>query len=80
MMIPAYWFGRMAVIGGLFLGLNARAPAQEKAPIPSFTGERVIVLGVANQYASIAGQIARLEKASPQSYYVVVVNSTGNGE
>ena len=37
------------------------------------------MVGVPDQYGSLAGQITRLEKASPQSYYVVVVNSTGHG-
>ena len=39
-------FGRLAVIGGLILGIDPGARAQEPTPIPDFTGKRVIVAGV----------------------------------
>ena len=82
MMTSLFRVGWAAVIGGLIFaaGPGARAQAQQKAPIPPFKGERVIVVGAPDRYATLAGQIARLEKASPQSYYVVVVNSSGKGE
>ena len=80
MMISILRFGPGAVIGSLVLLIgHPRRGHSRRPPIPPFTGERVIVAGVPDQYASLAGQIARLEKASPQSYYVVVVKSTGTG-
>ena len=79
MMISILRFGRAAVIGSLVLLIGRSAHAQQKTPIPTFTGERVIVAGVPDRYDALAGQIARLEKSSPQSYYVVVVKSTGTG-
>ena len=59
--------------------IGSTTRAQEKTPIPSFTGERVIVRDVPDRYGVLADQITRLEKSSPQSYYVVVVKSTGQG-
>jgi hypothetical protein len=73
-------FSRAAVLAGLLLSLQGRAAwSQEKTPLPPFTGERVIVKGVDDRFGDLQGQIARLEKSSPQSYYVVVVKSTGPG-
>ena len=79
MMISMLRFVPAAVIGSLVFWVGPAAWAQQKPSIPSFTGERVIVVGVPDQYGSLAGHITRLEKASPQSYYVVVVKSTGRG-
>ncbi len=79
MMISILRFGLTAVIGSLVFWVGPVALAQQNPPIPPFTGERVIVAGVPDQFAALAGQILRLEKASPQSYYVVVVKSTGRG-
>jgi hypothetical protein len=79
MKMRMFGIGRAAVIGGLILGIDPGAIAQERTPIPDFTGKRVIVAGVPDQYSAIASQIARLEKGSPQSYFVVIVNSTGEG-
>jgi TPM domain len=81
MMTSLFRVGWAAVMGGLILAVGpaARAQEQQKAPIPRFSGERVIVVGAPDRYASLAGQIAKLEKASPQSYYVIVVNSSGKG-
>ena len=76
-MISKLWLGPAAVIGGLVFWIGPAALAQQNPAIPSFTGERVIVAGVPDQFGAIAGQITRLEKASPQSYYVVIVKSTG---
>ena len=72
-------FGRPAFVAGLFFLIGISASAQQKTPIPSFTGERVIVADVPDRYGVLADQIKRLEKSSPQSYYVVVVKSTGTG-
>ena len=79
MMISMLRFGTAGVMGSLVFLVGPAIWAQQKPPIPSFTGERVIVAGVPDQYSALAGQITRLEKASPQSYYVVVVKSTGRG-
>jgi uncharacterized membrane protein YgcG len=80
MMISILRLRRVAVICSLLFLVVPTARAQQKPAIPAFTGERVIVVGVPDRYEAIAGQIARLEKASPQSYYVVIVNSTGRGK
>jgi hypothetical protein len=79
MMMRMLRLGPAAVMGSLVFWVGSTAWAQQKPPIPSFTGERVIVVGVPDQYRALAGQIARLEKASPQSYYVVIMKSTGRG-
>jgi hypothetical protein len=80
MMISILRFGPAAFIGSLVFWVGPAALARQKPPIPAFTGERVIVEGVPDQFGALAGQITRLEKASPQSYYVVVVKSTGTGK
>jgi hypothetical protein len=49
------------------------------SPIPAFTGARVYVSGVPDRYEPVRDEIATLERSSPQTYYVVVVRSTGNG-
>jgi uncharacterized membrane protein YgcG len=79
MMISILRFGWTGVIGTSVFLIGSLAQAQQKTPIPSFSGERVIVAGVPDRYDALGAQIARLEKASPQSYYVVVVKSTGTG-
>jgi hypothetical protein len=63
MMMSMLRFGPATAIGSLLFWVVPAAWAQQKPPIPSFTGERVIVAGVPDQYGAIAGQIARLEKA-----------------
>ncbi len=55
------------------------AMAQERPSLPKFTGAHVIVEGVPDQFDDLKSQIARLEKSSPQKYYVVVVKSAGTG-
>jgi hypothetical protein len=72
-------FGRAALVAGLIFSIGISASAQQKTPVPSFNGERVIVADVPDRYGVLADQIKRLEKSSPQSYYVVVVKSTGTG-
>ena len=72
-------FGRLGFVAGLVFLIGISASAQEKTPIPSFTGERVIVADVPDRYRVLSDQISQLEKLSPQSYYVVVVKSTGTG-
>ena len=70
---------RAAVLTALLLLHGHAAGAQEKTPLPPFTGERVIVKGVDDRFQDARTHIARLEKSSPQTYYVVVVKSTGRG-
>ncbi len=76
---------RFQRLGNLFLaGAWLAAPAgqvfgQQKTPLPRYTGERVIVVGAPDRYDAVRTQIARLEAASPQSYHVVVVHSSGTG-
>ncbi|MDG3006343.1 TPM domain-containing protein [Paludisphaera mucosa] len=54
--------------------------AEEASPMPAFTGERLYVQGAADRYAPVADAIRSLESRSPQSYYVVVVKSSGEGQ
>lgn len=56
------------------------AIAQEKTPIPTFTGESLYVAGVPNTFEPLRDEIHRLEQSSPQAYYVAVVNSSGPGK
>ena len=80
MMTSFLRIGRAAVVGSLVFWTVSIVRAQQVPAIPSFTGERVIVVGVPDRYGALGGQITRLEKASPQSYYVVVMNSSGRGD
>jgi uncharacterized membrane protein YgcG len=73
-------FRRLAVIAGLALSTGSGAAAQEKTPFPSLSDQRVYVAGVPDRYGGLADQITRLERSSPQTYYVVVVKSTGPGQ
>ena len=50
MMISILRFGRLAAISSLVFLIGHSAHAQQKTPIPSFTGERVIVAGVPDRY------------------------------
>ena len=72
-------FGRLGFFGGVFFLIGIPVLAQQKTPIPAFTGERVVVADVPDRYGVLVDQIKQLEKTSPQSYYVVVVKSTGTG-
>jgi uncharacterized membrane protein YgcG len=47
--------------------------------LPTLSDQRVYVAGVPDRYGGLADQIKRLERSSPQTYYVVVVKSTGPG-
>jgi len=71
--------GRPAIIAGVVLSIGSAARAQEKTPFPPLSDQRVYVAGVPDQYAGLADRIKRLERSSPQTYYVVVVKSTGPG-
>jgi len=80
MLTSLFRFGRPAVIAGLVLSMGSAALAQEKTPFPPLSDQRVYVAGVPDRYDGLAGQIKRLERSSPQTYYVVVVKSTGRGQ
>jgi hypothetical protein len=69
-------FGWPAFIAGWVFSLAAAASGQEKAKFPEFTGKRVYVVGVPDRYQSLDAQINRLERSSPQTYYVVVISTT----
>ena len=58
---------------------SAQRPS-DPSPIPEYTGERVYQTQVDGDYDSLRPDIARLEKESSQTYYVVVVRSTGSGK
>src|SRR5687767_821993 len=51
-----------------------------KTPFPEFTGKRLYVSGVTDVYQPLAAQIEQLEQESPQTYYVIVVESSGEGQ
>lgn len=56
------------------------APAQDAPPIPDLGREHVYALGVPDEYGPLRDEIARLERDSPQRYYVVVLRSAGPGD
>jgi hypothetical protein len=56
------------------------ARGAERTPYPAFSGDRVYVAGVPDRFDGLTDQIKRLEKTSPQTYYVAVVKSFGEGE
>lgn len=60
--------------------LSASARGQDRTPFPEFTGQRLIVAGVENSYEPLRDDIQRIEQASPQTYYVVVIASSGTGD
>lgn len=65
----------------LWLAVAAPLAAQEPmTPYPEFTGGRVYVAGVADQYSPLASDIDGIEAGSPQTYYIVAVQSAGPGE
>ena len=53
--------------------------ARDRSPIPRFTGARVYTVNVEDSFSNLDTTIRKLEKASPQTYYVVVVKSFGEG-
>ena len=63
----------------LLAGSTGQAVAQERTPIPEYTGDRVYIKDVPGSYRSLNETIKQLERSSPQSYFVVVVRSAGPG-
>jgi|GEM_PF-3313949 len=74
-------FHRLTILAVLLTAWwQPRAFAQSSpSPIPDFTGDRIYLSGVRDDFSPLRDDIARLEKASLQTYYVVVVRSTGKG-
>ncbi len=60
-------------------GSPGQAAAQERTPIPEYTGDRVYIRDVPGSYDSLKDSIKQLERSSPQSYFVVVVRTVGQG-
>jgi hypothetical protein len=79
MMTTLLHLRRTAAVAGLVLFLGSAVHAQEKIPFPSLSDKRVYVVDVPDRYQGLAEQINRLERTSPQTYYVVVMKSTGAG-
>src|SRR5208283_6161202 len=72
----------LIVLMGLWIvaGLVGRSHAQEKSPIPEYTGDRVYVApDVPGSYQTLSQAIKELERSSPQTYFVVVVRYAGQG-
>ncbi|MGB0067208.1 MAG: TPM domain-containing protein, partial [Isosphaeraceae bacterium] len=63
----------------LLAGSTGQAAAQERTPIPEYTGDRVYIKDEPGSYQSLNETIKQLERSSPQSYFVVVVRSAGLG-
>jgi len=71
---------RGLLLAAFWLSSSAFAAPQDKTPFPVFTGEHVYVSGVPDAYESLRTELKKRENASPQEYYVVVVQSSGAGE
>jgi uncharacterized membrane protein YgcG len=72
-------FGKRALIAAWVLGLTGTSRAQEKTPVPALSAQRLYVAGVPDRYGGLADHIKQLERSSAQTYYVVIVKSTGRG-
>ncbi len=72
-------FMRLSTIAAAACLVTA-ARGAERTPYPAFTGDRVYVAGVSDRFDGLTDQIKRLEKTSPQTYYVAVVKSFGDGQ
>jgi uncharacterized membrane protein YgcG len=71
-------FMRLATVA-MLAGATTMGRAAERTPYPAFTGERVYTSGVPDRFDALGEHITRLEKSSPQTYYVAVVKSFGDG-
>ena len=80
MTISTRRFGWAIVIACVGLPWHSSAIAQEKTPFPALSDKRVYVAGVPDRYQALEPQIKGLERSSPQTYYVVVVKRSGDGE
>jgi uncharacterized membrane protein YgcG len=80
MMSNTLRFGRLLAIAALAFSPLVAARAQVKTSVPALTDKRVYVeKGVPDSFEGLESQIAKLERSSPQTYYVVVVKSSGTG-
>ena len=57
----------LVAFSGVALGRGSLASAQETTPIPEYTGDRVYVKDVPDQYQSLIPAIKQLERGSPQT-------------
>lgn len=76
-------FALLASLAAVVLLAPAVRAQDNRSSIPAFTGERLYVgPGVpdAESFKPLADQLTALGNASPQSYYVVIVASTGTGQ
>src|SRR4051812_14700074 len=74
------WGRILLAVSSILAALCPAAWAQEKTPIPEYTGERVYVKDVPGDFGRLNQSIKELERSSPQSYFVVLVRSAGSGE
>jgi uncharacterized membrane protein YgcG len=58
-------------------GWSVASAQDDPSPIPEFTGARVYVSGVRDEFDVLREDISRLERSSPQTYYVCVIRSSG---
>ncbi|MBV8487155.1 MAG: TPM domain-containing protein, partial [Planctomycetaceae bacterium] len=69
----------LVAFSGVTLARGGLASAQEITAVPEYTGDRVYVRDVPDQYQSLIPAIKQLERASPQTYFAVVIRSAGQG-
>jgi hypothetical protein len=74
----AFGLSLLVVMAGMTIGAR-RAEAQGRSRIPDFSGEHVYAVDSPDQYGPLREDITRLERDSPQTYYVVVIRSAGTG-
>jgi uncharacterized membrane protein YgcG len=71
---------RAILPAAIWLSVAAFAVADDKTPFPEFTEGHVYVAGVPDSYDAVRSEINDRPASSPQSYYVVVIESAGTGE
>lgn len=75
MRISTVW----TIFCAVFLCVSATLAAGQ-TPIPKFTGAQLYLAGVGDQYRVLEDDLRQVQSDSPQTYYLVVVASTGNGD
>ncbi len=79
---PEPWIVPLLLTGLLLIVAHNATADQSRSPMPEFTGARLYIgpdVTDRASYERLQGEIERLEAASSQSYYVVVVRSSGRG-